>query len=163
VIDPAVETSMSFFQDVVSSVRQIRSEMNIPPSKGIDLVVSCNDYDLLSLLEDLRPTLTKFLKLDTLTLGMALQKPGYSASAVVKGQEVFVPLKGLIDIEVERERLQREIDRLTGQLKGVRAKLTNDNFVGKAPADVIEKERSKEQNFEQTIQKLQTNLEQLIG
>jgi valyl-tRNA synthetase len=163
VIDPAVETSMAFFQDVVSAVRQIRSEMNIPPSKGIDLVVSCNDYDLLSILEDQRPTLTKFLKLDTLTLGMALQKPGYSASAVVKGQEVFVPLKGLIDVEVERERLQREIDRLTGQLKAVHAKLTNESFVGKAPADVIEKERSKEQNFEQTIRKLQTNLEQLIG
>ena len=137
--------------------------MNIPPSKGIDLVVSCNDYDLLSLLEDQRPTMTKFLKLENLTLGMALQKPGYAASSVVKGQEVFVPLKGLIDVEVERERLQREIDRLTGQLKAVHAKLTNESFVGKAPADVIEKERSKEQNFEQTIQKLKTNLEQLIG
>ncbi|MBI2428258.1 MAG: valine--tRNA ligase [Ignavibacteriales bacterium] len=162
-IDAGVENKMEFLQEVISAVRQIRSEMNIPPSKGIELVASCHDYDKLSILEEQQPSLQKFLRLDKITLGMALPKPGYSASSVVKGQEIFVPLKGLIDVAVERERLQKEIDRLTGQLNGVVAKLSNQNFVGKAPADVIDKEKSKQQNFEQTIQKLKVNLEQLIG
>ncbi len=162
-IDQAAETTMEFLQDVISAVRQIRSEMNIPPSKGIEFVASCHDYDKLAVLEEQRPSLQKFLRLDKITIGMALPKPGYSASSVVKGQEIFVPLKGLIDIDVERDRLQKEIDRLSGQLNGVVAKLSNQNFVGKAPAEVIEKEKSKQQNFEQTIVKLKANLEQLIG
>jgi valyl-tRNA synthetase len=162
-IDPEVETQMDFLQEVITAVRQIRSEMNIPPSKGIAFVASCNDYDKLSLLEDQRLSLGKFLRLDSITAGMAQEKPGYAASAVVKGQEIFIPLKGLIDVAVERERLQKEIDRLTGQLNGVMAKLDNQSFVGKAPPDVIERERSKQQNFEQTIQKLKVNLEHLVG
>ncbi len=162
-IDQAAEMTMEFLQDVISAVRQIRSEMNIPPSKGIEFVASCHHYDKLAVLEEQRPSLQKFLRLDKITIGMALPKPGYSASSVVKGQEIFVPLKGLIDIDVERDRLQKEIDRLSGQLNGVVAKLSNQNFVGKAPAEVIEKEKSKQQNFEQTIVKLKANLEQLIG
>lgn len=162
-IDAAAESEMDFIQQVISSVRQIRSEMNIPPSKGIAFVASCNDYDKLSLLENQRASLIKFLKLDSMDAGMAMAKPGYAASAVVQGQEIFIPLKGLIDVAVERDRLQKEIDRLTAQLNGVLAKLNNQNFVGKAPPDVIEKEKSKQQNFEQTIQKLKANVEQLIG
>jgi valyl-tRNA synthetase len=162
-LDPDAEAKMEFLQNVISVVRQIRSEMNIPPSKDIAFVASCHNNDKLTLLEEQRSSLQKFLRLENITLGMALQKPGYSASAVVQGQEIYIPLKGLIDIDVERERLQKEIDRLDGQLKGVMAKLNNDNFVKKAAAEIIEKEKSKQQNFEQTIKKLKTSLEQLVG
>ncbi len=162
-IDTEIETQMDFLQNVISQVRTIRSEMNIPPSKTIDFVASCNDFDKQTLLENNRNLLQKLCKLESISIGTALPKPGYSASSVVKGQEIFVPLKGLIDVDVERERLQKEIDRLEGQLKGVMAKLTNQSFVGKAPADVIEKEKSKQQNFQQTIEKLKINLEQLVG
>ena len=162
-IDLESEKQMEFLQGVISEVRTIRSEMNIPPSKSIDFVASCHDYDKLSLLEEQKPALQKFLRLENITLGMAIPKPGYSASVVVKGQEIFIPLKGLIDLDVEREKLQKEIDRLEGQLKGVLSKLNNDNFVKKAAAGIIEKEKSKQQNFEQTIKKLKINLEQLVG
>jgi valyl-tRNA synthetase len=100
-------------------------------------------------------------KINSLSLGTDLAKPGYSASSVVNGQEVFIPLEGLIDIDVERGRLEKEILRLEGQLKAVLAKLDNPNFTGKAPADVIQKEKDKQENFQQTILKLKTSLEQL--
>lgn len=161
-IDHETEQRMEFLQDVISAVRQIRSEMNIPPSKEIDFVANCHDTEKLSLLEEQRSSLQKFLRLAHITLGATLHKPGHSASAVVRGQEIYVPLKGLIDIEVERERLQKEIDRLSNQLKGVTAKLSNQNFVSKAPPEVIEKEKSKQQNFELTLKKLKNNLEQLV-
>ena len=103
------------------------------------------------------------LKLDRMSIGIALPKPGYAASSVVNGQEIFIPLKGLIDTGIERDRLQKEIDRLESQLRGVVAKLSNENFVSKAAPDVIEKEKNKQQNFENTIQKLRSNLEQLVG
>lgn len=162
-IDPDIETEMDFLQAVISQVRTVRSEMNIPPSKEIDFVASCQDFDKQSILETNRNFLQKLCKLGNLTIGMGMQKPGFSASSVVKGQEIFIPLKGLIDVEKERERLQKEIERLHGQLKGVMAKLNNQNFVGKAPPEVIEKEKSKQQNFQDAINKLKVNLEQLIG
>jgi valyl-tRNA synthetase len=162
-IDTDIERQMDFLQNVILAVRQIRSEMNIPMSKTIDFVASCNEFEKQSILENNRNSLQKLLRLETMTIGIDLPKPGYAASSVVKGQEIFIPLKGLIDTGIERDRLQKEIDRLEGQLRGVMAKLNNENFVGKAAPDVIEKEKNKQQNFEQTIQKLKVNLEQLVG
>ncbi|MFZ4619676.1 MAG: valine--tRNA ligase [Bacteroidota bacterium] len=161
-IDAYVERQMEFFQNVISAVRQIRSEMNIPMSKTVDFVASCNDFEKVTILEDNKNALQKLLRLENMTIGMALAKPGYAASSVVNGQEIFIPLKGLIDTGIERDRLQKEIDRLEGQLRGVMAKLSNQNFVGKAAPEIIEKEKNKQQNFEQTIQKLKVNLEQLV-
>ena len=160
-IDNDIEKQMEFLQNVIIAVRQIRSEMNIPFSKGVDFVASCNDFEKTTILENNKTALQKLLKLENVTIGMALAKPGYAASSVVNGQEIFIPLKGLIDTGIERDRLQKEIDRLEGQLRGVMAKLNNDNFVSKAAVEVLEKEKNKQQNFEQTIQKLKVNLSQL--
>ncbi|MFA6457567.1 MAG: valine--tRNA ligase, partial [Bacteroidota bacterium] len=162
-IDPEVERQMDFLQNVITAVRQIRSEMNIPMSKTIDFVASCNEFEKQTILENNKTALQKLLRLNAMTIGIAVPKPGYAASSVVNGQEIFIPLKGLIDTGIERDRLQKEIDRLEGQLRGVMAKLDNQNFVSKAAADIIEKEKNKQQNFEQTIQKLRANLEQLVG
>ena len=75
------------------------------------------------------------------------------------GEELFVPLAGLIDVDLERTRLQREIDRLNGALNGVRQKLTNADFINKAPKDVVEREREKLQSMTMTLEKLQKNLD----
>lgn len=162
-IDSATEKQMDFLQNVITAVRQIRSEMNIPMSKPVDFVASCNEFEKQTILEENKNSLQKFLRLGNISIGIALQKPGYSASSVVNGQEIFIPLKGVIDTGIERDRLQKEIDRLEGQLRGVMAKLNNENFVSKAAAEVLDKEKNKQQNFEQTIQKLKANLEQLVG
>ncbi|HAP36569.1 MAG TPA: hypothetical protein DCQ28_11755 [Bacteroidetes bacterium] len=162
-IDIDVEKQMDFLQNVITAVRQIRSEMNISYSKNIDFVASCNDFDKVTILENNKNSLQKLLKLENISIGIALPKPGYAASSVVNGQEIFIPLKGIIDTGIERDRLQKEIDRLEGQLRGVMAKLNNENFVSKAAPEVLDKEKNKQQNFEQTIQKLKVNLEQLVG
>jgi valyl-tRNA synthetase len=161
-IDIAIEKQMEFLQNVIIAVRQIRSEMNIPPGKEISLVASCNDIDKVQILEQNQRSLKKIARLDSITVGIALPKPGYSASSVVGRQDIFVPLKDIIDVNVERSRIVKEIERFEKQLEAVEKKLGNESFVSKAPADVLEKERSKRQNFEQTLDKLKANLEQLI-
>jgi valyl-tRNA synthetase len=84
------------------------------------------------------------------------------ATAVLQnGTELFLPLEGLIDLDRERERLAREIERLGGQLRGAMAKLANENFTGRAPADVVEKEREKAETFRQQRDTLQEKLESL--
>jgi len=160
-ISAKIDGEMEFLQNIISTVRAVRSEMNLPPTKEVPLVVNCRDEAKLNVLESNRPSLERMAKISSLSLGSNLAKPGYSASSVVNGQEVFIPLEGLIDIGVERGRLEKEILRLEGQLKAVMSKLDNPNFAGKAPADVIQKEKDKQENFQQTIDKLRTSLEQL--
>lgn len=162
-INPQIEQEMAFLQEVVSAVRQIRSEMNIPPSQSVNFAANCHEKEKISVLENNLAALKKLCKLDSTAIGIGQPKPGYAASAVVKGQEIYIPLEGLIDINVEKERLQKEITRLEGQLRGVLAKLQNENFVSKAPKDILEKEQSKKQNFQQTLEKLKSNLAQLAG
>jgi valyl-tRNA synthetase len=88
-------------------------------------------------------------------------RPKLSASAVVQGEELFVPLEGLIDIEVEKVRLKKEIDRIAGLLNGIRSKLGNESFVAKAPKEVVEKEKEKQLTFETNLEKLRKNYEAL--
>jgi valyl-tRNA synthetase len=79
----------------------------------------------------------------------------------VEGEELFVPLEGVIDLDLERKRLQREIDRVTDMLKGIGAKLGNPDFTGKAPEEVVGKEREKQAAFEANLAKLSRSLGQL--
>ncbi|MDE3057211.1 MAG: valine--tRNA ligase [Bacteroidota bacterium] len=162
-IDSVADKEMAFLQNVISSVRTIRNEMNVPTTKEVDVVINCNDGGKITVLETNLSIFKRLAKLETVQIGTNFKKPGFSASAVVEGQEVFVPLQGLIDIEVERGRLEKEIARFEGQLKSVDAKLNNANFADKAPAEIIQKEKDKRENFQQTLQKLRTNLEQLTA
>ena len=101
------------------------------------------------------------MNVDELTVGPAVQKPPQSASAVVKGCDIFVPLKGIIDLDVERARIEKEISRLEGALKGVEKKLSNEKFVNNAPKEIVEKEQNKKENWEGQLVKLKKILEEL--
>jgi valyl-tRNA synthetase len=161
-INVVVDREMDFLQNVISAIRTIRSEMNVPPTRLVDVVINCSDASKLTTLEVNRTALESIAKVGASSFGTALEKPGYSASSVVQGQDIFVPLKGLIDVDVERARLSKEIARLEGQLAGVESKLTNPNFAGKAPEDIIQKEKDKKENFKETIAKLQASLNELV-
>ena len=95
--------------------------------------------------------------------GVDVKKPPTSASAVISGAEIFLPLAGLIDIEVEKKRLQKNLDELSGQLDKVSRKLANADFLANAPADVIERERAKKADYQERIERLNRNLEQILG
>jgi valyl-tRNA synthetase len=84
-----------------------------------------------------------------------------AASAVVEGLEVFLPLEGLIDLDGERERLVREADKLIGDLEGVRRKLRNQDFLTKARPEVVDKERQRLAQLEETLDKLKRAQEAL--
>jgi len=88
-------------------------------------------------------------------------RPPLSASAVVDGEEIFVPLEGLIDLDRERARLAKEIERVTQMLNAVTSKLANASFAGKAPPEVVAREREKQSAFETNLAKLSRSLAQL--
>ena len=155
-VDLAGEKQMEFLQNLITAVRNIRGEMKIAPSKPVKLHLKTSIYD--PLYGDL---IKKLAKVEEITSGTDTVRPAKSASAVIKDCEIFVPLEGLIDIEVERTRLEKEIDRLKGGLTGLTKKLSNEEFVSRAPADIIEKERAKKRDWEENIAKLQAILDDL--
>jgi valyl-tRNA synthetase len=89
------------------------------------------------------------------------EKPKLSSAIVVLGKKIYIPLEGLIDLNVERQRLQKEITRLEGSLAGIEKKLSNEKFVSGAPADVVDKERTKQRDWQENLRKLKEILENL--
>ncbi len=155
-IDRRAESEINFVQDVVTAIRNIRGEMNISPAKQINVFLKSG-----SITSSQERYIKSLVKIDQLIVDENLDKPKACASAVVKGCDIFIPLEGLIDINVERARIEKELSRLLNSFNGVRKKLENENFVSKAPADVIEKEKNKLADWEKALEKLQAILDDL--
>ncbi len=154
--DESAEAKMSFLQEVVSAIRNIRGEMNIPPSKKLNVQIKTD-----SLEADQINYIKSLAKVEGLAFGKEIEKPKGSASSILKDCEIFVPLEGVIDLDVERERLTKEINRLEGALVGVNKKLSNKRFVENAPEEVVEKEKSKQKDWQNSLEKLKELLNDL--
>ncbi len=153
-IDAAAEGDIEWVKALMLGVRQIRGEMNISMAKRIDIILknaSPSDHRRLA---DNEPLLMKLAKLESIRVLEAGEEAPMSATALVGDMEVLVPMAGLIDKSAELGRLDKEIQRLEGEVKRVGGKLSNEGFVAKAPADVIEKERAKLAEAEQALAKL---------
>ncbi|MCB9248284.1 MAG: class I tRNA ligase family protein [Ignavibacteriales bacterium] len=137
-ISTEAEDKMEFTQNIIASIRNIRGEMNIPPSKKMKVILKTDN-----LADDQIKYIKSLGRIDDLKFGNDIEKPKASASSVIKNCEIYIPLEGVIDLEVEKDRLQKEIKRLEGALVGVTKKLENEKFVNNAPAEVIEKEEQK--------------------
>ena len=162
-IDSNLEQRMQRVQDVVSAIRNIRSEINIPPAKKAQVLLKIDKKNLIETVDDNKHYILNLGRVDDLKIGQRIKRPPKVASAVIKDMEVFVILEGLIDPEVERKRLEKEIQRITGLLDKTNKKLSNDYFLKKAPKDIIEKERAKKEDYQKMLDKLDKNLEMVLG
>ena len=158
-IDKEAETQMVFIQEVVSSVRNMRSETGIPPGQKLPLLVSGNA----GILELFQQHQSLIMPLARLTSWQALQgeAPQGCATAVLPQVRLFIPLQGVIDFDAERARLDKEMARLDKELQRVVAKLANAGFLAKAKAEVIEKERQKERTIQEKRQGLHEALQRI--
>jgi len=145
-------------QEIVSSLRNIRSEVNVSPKEELDVLIQTKTGDLATRLIENQDVLTKLESIAGLTIAASIEKPKVYSSSIVDGNEIYVPLEGLVDFEKEKERIQKEIDRLDGFLKGINGKLSNDGFVNNAPAEVVELEKKKRTDTEESLAKLREQL-----
>ena len=162
-IDNQLEESLEQIQAVVTAVRTVRAELNVPPSKKSDLYIKVKDEEFAKLLENHISYFRSLIKVENLFVGTKTQKPLISASAIITGADIYIPLEGLIDIEVEKTRLEKDLDNLKNQLEKVSRKLANPDFRANAPDDVIGKEQTKKEDYQERIEKLNKNLEQILG
>ncbi len=155
-VNASAEKEMEFVQDIITALRNIRGEMNIPPSKQVNVFIKSSQVG-----EHQIDYIKKLAKVNELKIDINLTKPKASVSAVVKETEIYVPLEGLIDLDVERSRLQKEITRLEGTMAGIDKKLSNEKFVNNAAPEVVEKERTKKKDWETNLNKLKEILSNL--
>ncbi|KPL04231.1 MAG: valine--tRNA ligase [candidate division Zixibacteria bacterium SM1_73] len=162
-INDSLEATMERVQEVVYSIRNIRSEMNVPPAKKANVMVKADHKDLARVLEDNKDHIINLGRVENLKIGMRIKKPDHAASAVIRDAEIFVPLKGLIDLEQERLRLEKELSKVTTLLEKTNRKLSNEDFLKRAPGNIIEKEKAKKENYQKMVEKLNKNLEEITG
>ena len=160
-VDPRAEADFDWLRDLVVKVRGMRKEYGVGEGREVVLhATGGNQGDLLAARGEVLRRLARIGRVE------AAPAPDGTAgaSAVMRdGTELFMPLAGLIDIERERERLTRETGRLEGRMRGMRAKLANENFVTRAPAEVVEREREKLTTCKVQFTKLQEKLTSLAG
>jgi len=158
--DTEADASMGLLKEMVTAVRTIRSRMNVPPGKKADLVIrNVNGHQ--SNIESFNEIIKTLGRINEITLGADLEKPDQSATAVVQKMELFVPLKGLIDLNKEIARLSKRLNELKGHLAGVEKKLANENFVNQAPENVVAHERQKLQDMTAEFNLVKANLDML--
>jgi len=158
---PATEAEMTVVQDVIRAVRNIRSKLNIAPKLELALLVSSGEAAVRESVESNGPLIQHMTGASDLTVGESLAKPPHSAAEVTGGCEVFVPLKGLIDVGAERARLEKKLTEARSKLAGVERKLSNESFVSKAPVEVVERERTKADDLRAQAGALERNLADL--
>ncbi len=148
-LDQDAVREMSLIQDVVTAVRNIRAELGIGPSQKLNLLVRGGEIGQRKTLSANRETVVYLARLEALHMDEDLQPPKASASAVVQGLELFVPLAGAVDFQTELDRLAKELAKTAKELDIVNRKVANDDFMAKAPAEVVEKERAKARDLAQ--------------
>ncbi len=157
-IDQNSEDVMEKVKDIVGKTRNIRAENNISPTKQIDLILKTEDENL----KKFEPVIKFLAKIENITLNSNAGKPKLSATALIGGTEMFIPLEGIIDVKAEIEKIEKEIARLEGINSGINKKLSNEQFISKAPESVLAKEKDKLSKNMESIKKLKSGLEIFI-
>ena len=124
------------------------------------MIVHCNPKQK-SILNSYSTIIRSLARIDNITSSEGGNKPLNSATSVVDGMEIFIPLEGLIDFDLERNRLQKRIDEIESHLEVVYQKLRNKDFLKRAPENVVEREKEKRAEMSEELKKMLSNLEMI--
>ncbi len=155
-INGGAEAEMEWLKSIIVAVRTIRSESNIPPGDELGLILGNTVADDSARVTRHKQALAKLAKVASITIAKSGEEQPPTLSALAGTIEVMVPMAGVIDVDKELARLDKELDRLTAERGRLAGKLSNDNFVARAPADVVDKERAKLADIETSISSITT-------
>lgn len=154
---------MEWLKQVIVAIRNIRGEMNLSPNTPLPVLVANADAQSRTRLQQNASFLSALAKLESVEFLDATDEAPASATALVGRMELHIPMAGLIDTGAELARLDKAIEKAQKEVAMFSRKLNNDNFVSKAPAEVIAKEREKLQNAEETLVQLQQQREKIAA
>ena len=150
--------NMEAVMAVIKAIRNVRGELDVPPSKKIAVVLDCKTEVALAAVNDGCDYIRSLARVEDLAAGIDIDKPKQASTQVAGDVEVLLPLADLIDVAEERARLNKEIDKAQKDVDFFTKKLANKNFVDNAPAQVLEKDRAKLSAAEEKMQILRASL-----
>lgn len=159
-VDKNVEKQFEFLQNVISSVRNIRAEAGVSPSKKINIIYKTNNKEEESILINNPKILSKLANIEKTE---TKEVPSLVGFRVCGDTEIYVPLADLIDKEKEIAKLNKEIEKVQNELNRVLSKLQNEAFISKAPKNVIEKENTIKEELSSKLSKLENTLKLYLG
>jgi len=161
--DSVADDEVDWLKQVIINVRTIRSEMGVSPGKNIALILDKGDDHDKKRVEDCLPFLKSLARIDQITWHDSSTTLPASAKTMVGNLDIHIPLAGLIDKDAEIERLKKEIEKLKKEQLKSSNKLNNPSYVEKAPAHVVQQERNRLDEYEQSIKKLEKHFERIVG
>ena len=159
-INKSLEDEMEILKSLISSIRTIRSQMNVPPNKLCKMIVQCNSEQK-SILNSHSLIIKSLAKIETIEMTEDSKKPSQSATAIVDNMEIFIPLKGIIDFDIEKKRLQKRIKELNNHLISANSKLKNKEFLKRAPKNIVDREKEKKEDMVLELEKITKNYDMI--
>ena len=148
--DPAIEETFGVVQEVVRSVRNIRSGFGVDPKAPLDVFIDC-DPALGEFLNANARSCRELARIGSLTVGRQAERPPLSATTVLPTCSLYVPLAEHIDVAAESARQEKNLASLKKRLQGVEGKLGNEKFVRNAPAEVVDQQRTLKEDLERQV------------
>lgn len=163
-LNESAEAQMQTIMETIKAIRNMRAEVNVPPGRKSEVILQTAAPDIQAVFEQYGQYLKTLAAAEPIViLDAAAAKPENAMTAVVNGVEIYLPLKGLIDIEKETARLNKELAGLDKELARIAGKLANEGFVAKAPPEVIAKEQAKKAEYQEKQQAIQARLAYLAS
>jgi valyl-tRNA synthetase len=159
--DKAAEKEMEMIMEIITSIRNIRGEMRIPPSQKLKVLISVTDEKSKKIIETDKDYILNLANLESLTVEVNLVEPKGVATGVIGATRIFVPLAGIVDIAGEKTRLNKELAKVIKDLEQSSKKLANRDFIAKAAPEIIQKEEEKLKDFQEKFAALEKALKKL--
>jgi valyl-tRNA synthetase len=159
--DDEAEADAALLFDIIRGVRNVRAEMNVPPGDTVDAKVVVTDAARAMMVEANLPTLFGLGRIKGMELVAVGERPAKSAVAVVGDATVYVPLEGVVDLEAEMAQLEKTAEELKGNIAELEKKLSNEDFIGKAPKHVVARETERLEEMQNRLKRVEENLDAL--
>ena len=155
----AAAADLNIVIELISEIRSIRAEMNVPPSARMPLTAVAVSDEVKARLETFRGLIERLARIEG--VAFEAEPPKGAAQIVVGGDTYALAIADFIDLEAEKARLKKEIDKTNGEIKKIDGKLANEKFVAKAPKEVVEEQHTRRADFTATLEKLNAALARL--
>ncbi len=159
--DKDLEKEIESVKEAIVAIRAIRADYNLHPSAGIRVIILTEREDLTRLFQEFEPVIKLLARVERFEVQKGKERPRGAASAVLSGAEIFVPLEGLVEVDSELKKLAKEEAKVLKELERVEKRLQNENFLKKAPAEVVEREKTRAQELRDKLSRLRENMARL--
>jgi valyl-tRNA synthetase len=161
-IDKKIEAEFELVIGEIQAIRNVRSAWQINPKESVAVAIKASREKELQILKDHSTTVVQMAKVSSLQIGKNVTRPRESAVANIGRVETYVVLSGLIDIQVERQRIETALADVDRTLRGLETRLQNNEFLKKAPQDIVDKEKRRAEELENRKKRLEENLRTLL-